>query len=1256
MVRCKVSLISGVGISCFLCFFIFTRSLQAYESKTHGKNTQQAIELIKKTDTGRLYRELYDQGYARQMVAGSEAGDFGNVAGNNRSFRHYYDPDATTAKKGVKYFDYYQLWDHFDVIKNIQWEPQQKWIENLEVTSPPGGYYDDALEWARNSAGLGDMMNWEGALRAYDYTTDSRAQAYRRLGYVSHLVADMAQPDHVFNYPHPGSSYRWPPDEANRLSNDLYFGFEALIENYINVIDFPGKEVKKLGSLDEHFNEMVKITKKTAPPSRYALPLGLETQSFSFDMYKIPGLIEGGGPKDGTLMTRMFEAKDVAIMPAIDDDKPADRNKYLNLAKELLSQATEFNAGTLELFYDITNQPPYVEDVKITQDGEQIYHSWWEDTYENIRELLAGVPSAAMYKKVSSRHLQKNNYSIMSDKEAQIRITFGSGEDAAQEIDPASVTVKVGDMEVPGALVEPRVWEGSFTYIFSDKETKKELPVQIYARDIHNHFPRPGLPAKGYELDTNPYTPAVLSGYQPPYPWKGYEPGTDTNLTITVERTTPPPIVQSICVFSDDVDFKKASWVISGAEARLEEDAHVRPGGIDIGKVDSASVRITFSQPVDEGSVQVKLGQLELSCSEVDGVTYEAAIPLMEVSKPGLDEVFTFAISAKGISGLDLDAKPATVAHMDKKTGCWLNQETVADTNHSMRIYGTFSKPLLKGCVHELNDSSGKVGKPLSGWNVIMYVTAIELKDKALADKVTRLAHSCRAAKSSRRLLANTITKQQQADCLELTQMKDKVRASCRTVAGTEPGWIAKTDAQGNFSFPFYKNPGQDSVLLAYYTFYVFPPDNIATNDPREMISPTAIYDLFSDTNYVRDYRRWFEVDLIREKKRRALTGTAFPEDERLAIADAAKKKRLLTLIDEYTKQQKDRDTAEAEVARLKEQAKQSSTWPQDLEKKWQDRALKMQREFEKEFKASHGESSGWDEETRKLYQDKMYEIPNQAKAEWEEDVKKFEQEKKKGEEALKSDEEKLAAMRFKNFDEEIESAWADIYYDVVVDMPLLSELDYVQSEHIYEIDGTVSGLEMTPKVRGGYGTQIHLIKLGVDEIETTAIPLALSVVNNSRMICGDLEDAKTPQPPYLFKFSEKIPEHLVINEYVRLSPEARGVPVCAGLTFFELTTNGYHKEMTDNAINNLWGSFALPKSTGTPHKPIKIKDEKRYKELIEECKRLTNESMILGEKYSELMRKNPNDKKLYDDYQKQANVLQEKIKKIVTEMQQLTE
>ena len=1149
-------------------FFFNLSEPCAYEVKTHGKNTQAAVDLIRKTDSLKIYEELYDKGYARQIVVGSEAGDFGNIAGNNRSFRHYYDPDSTVPKKGVKYFDYYRLWAYFDIIKNLVWQSQGRWIENLEVTPPAGGYYDDALEWARNSAGAGDLMNWEGALRAYDYTTSARAQAYRRLGYVSHLVADMAQPDHVFNYPHPGSSYRREDGEK------VYYGFEALVENYIDVVDFPGKEVRKSGSLDDHFNEVVKISKNTAGPARYKLPLGLETQTFSFDMYKIPGLVEGAS-KDDASMTRIFEAKDVAIIPAIDDNDPAERKKYLDLARELLNQAVEYNAGTLELFYDIVNQPPYVADVTVTQGGEARYHGWYEETYGDVREQLAGVASPANYKRVSVRHLHKSDYPLESGKEAAIRVTFGPSEDAEEHIDPASVKVSVGDIEVPGAMTSSRVWEGSFAYSFESKEPKEAFPIKISAKDIHNHSPRAGLPRQGYELDSDPGTPVRLSGYKPPYPWKDYEPGPDSNHSIVIRQTVPPPIAESIEVFSPDAYFVRSRWIVpseaearKGKAARLEKDTAGVKDGMDIGKVDSAEVRIVFSQIMDDETLRLKLGALDLPLSRIDEFTYEAAIPLAEFNRPGSDQAHRFEITGKGISGLELDAHPDTVAAFDDKKGRWIALETGADTTHTLRIYGQIEAPMLKGIVHEMETSSSSgrpsVGKPLAGWNVVMYAGSIEV-DGPLCEEAARLARSYRAAK-------------QKEDSEALNLLKDKVKSSCRVLYGTMPGWIVKTDSEGRFAFPLHKEPGRAGVIKAYYTFFVFPPDSVETDDPRSALSDTLAYDIFFDRNYLRTLDYWTRYYVDNGLISNALGGAVNAATPFLEIASEAQRQRLASLLDGYKRSAEEERLALEEITRLKGRLTQISRSPGGIEKTWQERALKLQREFEKGFRDSHGPSSGWNEETRKAYQEKMYELPKTAKAAWQEDMGKFEKEKRKAEEDLKKAGSAHSGRKSRLAQEELFAAWQDIYYDMLIAMALRGDRQPPVSS-VYEIDGTVSGEEMVPPAKGGYITEVYLIKRGLDESRTKESVVALSVDTQSRIVTGDLNDPKSHRPPYRFRFTEKIPEHLAINRYVRLSSGSlKVIPVGAGSVFFELSPSGDARKFTDRAIDALWNNFKAGK------------------------------------------------------------------------------
>jgi len=131
----------------------------------------------------------------------------------------------------------------------------------------------------------------------------------------------------------------------------------------------------------------------------------------------------------------------------------------------------------------------------------------------------------------------------------------------------------------------------------------------------------------------------------------------------------------------------------------------------------------------------------------------------------------------------------------------------------------------------------------------------------------------------------------------------------------------------------------------------------------------------------------------------------------------------------------------------------------------------------------------------------------------------------------------------------------------------------------VYEIDGTVSGEETTPPVKTGYITEVHLVKRGLDESRTKESVTALSVDTHDRIVTGDLNDPKSHQPPYKFKFSEKIPEHLAINRYVRISTGSLAVrPVGAGPVIFELSPNGDGKEFTDEAIDTLWSNFTAGK------------------------------------------------------------------------------
>lgn len=489
-------------------FFLVPRS-HAYEYKTHGKAATETAEFIRGADKGRFYAELYDPAYIQQMSQGAEDEDFGNVDENNRAFRHFYDPDQTGLDKGLKFQDYFSVWYYADLAKRLGKIAERDYnYENVLVTRPASGYYDNALEWARNGAESADRLNWEGAIEAYDYTGSSKEEAYLRLGHVLHLLQDMAEPDHIYCLAHPGSSYSTTRDGV------LYYGYEGLVESRIDHLNFPGKSVQKHKALDDYFNEMARQSKE-AVTGNFVVPLGLEYVNFSFSV--APGL-------------KAVNYRDVPLLPHIDSRDAGECAKYIDLAVKLLSKATGLNAGLMEHFYDIVNPPPYVRRVSIAQDtfadgepGE--YESELEDI---VKKDTAGIERAVRRRPNTDTAADEP---FMKGEEATILIEFGP---EGKVIDPATVKVIIADKEIKGAMTDVLTWEGSFIPELPQGTGINQQDILITCRDAQQHYPRLTLPPKGYELDASPESPARIASVTEPYEWKDYHPAPDGRHRITV--------------------------------------------------------------------------------------------------------------------------------------------------------------------------------------------------------------------------------------------------------------------------------------------------------------------------------------------------------------------------------------------------------------------------------------------------------------------------------------------------------------------------------------------------------------------------------------------------------------------------------------------------------------------------------------------------------------------------------------------------
>ena len=555
------NIITGVA------FIALVLTAYAYHDIAHQNVTREAIGLLSRADTSHLYEEIYlNKSYIERLIKGTLQEDYGAVEGNERSFRHYFDPQTNT---GVAFYSYFPAWKFL----------------GAEVTEPAGGVYPGAKEWARNSAGTSDLQNWEGALKTYGYTESSRCEAYWRLGHVLHLLADMAEPDHARVTPHAGSSYKLPdeldiilktfvgddatfdllwqcvmrlPEEQKRavvrsiyetwpssvreqvlaavklagyafgpvpqslessvFQNRKYVGFERLMEEYFPVLSPAG--IVKRYDFDFYFDTLADTAKDLAQEGNFEIPLGLDRQ-----------------------------------LPAIEEENPQARARYERLGQVLLSRAVEYGAGLLQLFHDIVNQPPYVRRVSIYQEGELKYQGEWADHIQRVSGVHAGGPKYSHpydFGVVDWRSLVKRqDLGLAADKSAAIKIEFGpAAEDglSPERIREGSVKVTIGGAEVAGRLdAAAAVWEGGFTPRIPESKETWDYTIYIEACDEHNHFPNRltytwggGHRLEGnYALDSEPQTPARLRELVPPYSMEEYHPGPDGNHTIKVKKDKP---------------------------------------------------------------------------------------------------------------------------------------------------------------------------------------------------------------------------------------------------------------------------------------------------------------------------------------------------------------------------------------------------------------------------------------------------------------------------------------------------------------------------------------------------------------------------------------------------------------------------------------------------------------------------------------------------------------------------------------------
>lgn len=480
---------------------------RAYYDKVHRMIALRALELIER-EYGRdgVYAELLR--FRGQILEGAVAEDYGDVDGNERAMRHYYDPDSSRPKKGVPYYGWYRLWQ----------------LKGAKVTPPPGGFYDGALDWARDGAGTRDLKNWAGAIRSYGASLVECEEAYLRLGHVVHLLGDMTVLDHVMNVPHPGS-YRKDYAETR-------YGFEGFCEDFLDTYAhlLEGKSIARFSSFDDYFNRLARLTKAVSKKWGMTAPLGLKGVGIP-----VPGGQSVTVNDLGRMDINFLMTIDIPWEPDI--DVATEGTTYTEYAVECLNHAIEYCAGMMLDFCDIVRRPLYVERVSISGQRGGLYLAVWEDT---VRRDPDGIPQVASRELIIEESSALDNLSPIT-----VKFEFGANRLRTDDVvDPASVRVRISGsngqvIQTPPTRLgggrggtDRSVWQVTFMPELPPRISEVEYRLEIAASD---KAPRRGRPSGGTPLDSDPGT-AYYVGPKPPYSSTGYEPGADTRHTFKVVR------------------------------------------------------------------------------------------------------------------------------------------------------------------------------------------------------------------------------------------------------------------------------------------------------------------------------------------------------------------------------------------------------------------------------------------------------------------------------------------------------------------------------------------------------------------------------------------------------------------------------------------------------------------------------------------------------------------------------------------------
>lgn len=556
----------------FGALFITLTTIGGWCEPTHCICTQKAIDLIKEEDklaNDKKYAEIYDSDWERYNDKDSEEPStkhhpmvIGSHFEDQTKLPPFYQEWFGYNPKQNNYFpDYNHFGGREDGLNyDIVYE-MRDWFDDWAATPDPyvDGRYFSAKNW-----GYGDevvskynKLTFLEAIRQYNKSDyKGKRNAFLILGHVLHLLQDVGEPDHALLKYHPASALSefQAYYEKFHICDVIFWLTFFASPDIIGAIAAAIAMNVCLDSIDINevgYERFVKDFWKWDEEREYTIINKHDYDTFFRDLsdYSIAKTNEYGLDTPlGLDPVLGFQG----INPNIDTKDNAQVNTYEKFTDEIIPPIVGYTAGFMKNFYEIVNQPPFVERVVVVIAPSGLTPQSFGEFSENLNTVNCKkihVIYDAYWKKVNDNTRQKivsKKLPLVPGKQAYIFIQFGPKMLSGKSKNMRGNTLKLNLVSAPDegsvnksvmltvasdVTIGEYYW-GSFN-VSNPLNKPFSLGFEIHGFDASAHLNNRSYP--GDEIDCEPATiPKVNINEAPYYPLIQYNPGIDCNHKIDI--------------------------------------------------------------------------------------------------------------------------------------------------------------------------------------------------------------------------------------------------------------------------------------------------------------------------------------------------------------------------------------------------------------------------------------------------------------------------------------------------------------------------------------------------------------------------------------------------------------------------------------------------------------------------------------------------------------------------------------------------